>query len=138
MLLDILPFGQFREIEKNIIEATIFEGVELNRQRISQVIAGLDEKYRDERYAILSNRVNRYSHTHESLQALADLPNLAGLAILVYSSISTVAAGIHELYQDNAKVFYSRPAALEWLRQSLMKIDPVGSPKLWRDKSVVS
>lgn len=126
MLLDILPFGQFREIEKNIVEATIFEGVELDRQRIAQVAAGLDERYRNERYAILSNRVNRYSHTHESMQSLAELPNLAGLAILVYSSISTVAAGIHELYQDNAKVFYSRPAAVDWLRQSLAPGDAVG------------
>lgn len=138
MLLDILPFGEFREIEKNIIEATIFEGVELNRQRIDQVVAGLGERFGHERYAILSNRVNRYSHTHESLQALADLPNLAGLAILVYSAVSTVAAGIHELYQDNAKVFYSRPAALEWLRQSLVPADAVAGPELWRDKSAVS
>lgn len=120
MLLDILPFGQFREIEKNIIDATIFEGVEIDRQCIAQIAAGLDERYRNERYAILSNRVYRYSHTHESMQALAELPNLAGLAILVYSSISTVAAGIHELYQDNARVFYSRPAAVEWLRHTLV------------------
>jgi len=138
MLLDILPFGEFREIEKNIIEATIFEGVEINRQRITQVIAGLDERFGHERYAILSNRVNRYSHTHESLQALAELPNLAGLAVLVYSAISTAAAGIHELYQDNAKVFYSRPAALEWLRQSLALVDPAVGPEVWRDKSAIS
>lgn len=138
MLLDILPFGEFREIEKNIIEATIFEGVELNRQRIDLVIAGLDERFGHERYAVLSNRVNRYSHTHESLQALAELPNLAGLAVLVYSAISTVAAGIHELYQDNAKVFYSRLAALEWLRQSLVLVDPADDPELWREKSAVS
>lgn len=119
MLLDILPFGQFREIENNIIEATIFEGVELDSRRSAQIVAALYERYRDERYAILSNRVNRYSHTHESMQILAELPNLTGLAILVYSSVSTVAAGIHELYQDNAKVFYSRPAAIKWLRQTL-------------------
>lgn len=138
MLLDILPFGEFREIEKNIIEASIFEGVELNRQRIDQVVAGLDERFGHERYAILSNRVNSYSHTHESLQALAELPNLAGLAILVYSAISTVAAGIHELYQDNSKVFYCRSAALEWLRQSLVLVEPADAPELWRDKSAVS
>ena len=136
MLLDILPFGQFREIEKNIIEATIFEGVELNRQHIVQLSAGLDETYRGDRYAILSNRVNRYSHTHESMQTLAELSGMTGMAILVYSSISTVAAGIHELYQDNAKVFYSRPAALEWLRHSLLQGDVVGCPEPWREKSV--
>lgn len=134
MLLDILPFGRFREIETNIIEATIFEGVELDRHRIELVFAGLTERYGQERYAILSNRVNRYSHTHESMQALAGLANLGGFAILVYSSISTVAAGIHELYQDNAKVFYSRSAALEWLRQSLLPVGVVAAPELWREK----
>jgi hypothetical protein len=137
MLLDILPFGQFREIEKNIIEATVFEGVELDRQRIAQVAAGLDEWYGNEPYAILSNRVNRYSHTHESMQSLAELPNLSGLAILVYSSISTVAAGIHELYQDNAKVFYSRPAAVDWLRQTLVVVD-AAAPELLLEKRAFS
>lgn len=138
MLLDILPFGQFREIDKNIIEATIFEGVELDRQRTAQIAAGLDERYRNERYAILSNRVYRYSHTHESMQGLAELPNLTGLAILVYSSISTVAAGIHELYQDNARVFYSRPAAVEWLRQTLAPDYTLGGVALPVEKSAVS
>lgn len=138
MLLDILPFGQFREIEKNIIEATIFEGMELNSQHIAQVAAGLDERYPNELYAILSNRVNSYSHTHESMQTLAELPNLAGLAILVYSSISTVAAGIHELYQDNARVFYSRPAAVDWLRQTLAPGEAVSCAEPWQEKSAIT
>lgn len=138
MLLDILPFGQFREIEKNIIEATIFEGVELDHRHIAQVVAGLDELYPQGRYGILSNRVNRYSHTHEAMQALADLPKLAGMAILVYSSISTMAAGIHELYQDNAKVFYSRAAAVEWLRQALAAGGPVEHQVWPRVKTAVS
>lgn len=119
MLLETLPFGQLLEIEKNIVEATIFEGMELNRQHMTQIFMGLDRRYHNERYAVLSNRVYRYSHTHESMQAIAKQSNLAGFAILVYSSISTVAAGIHELYQDNSKVFYSQPAALEWLRERL-------------------
>jgi hypothetical protein len=138
MLLDILPFGQFREIEKNIIEATIFEGVELDRQSIAMVAAGLAEKYRNERHAILSNRVNRYSHTHEAMQALADLPNLSGMAILVYSSISMAAAGIHELYQENAKVFYSHPAAMEWLRLTLTHVDPGFKPGARMEKIACS
>ncbi|NTV15301.1 MAG: hypothetical protein HGA96_15440 [Desulfobulbaceae bacterium] len=137
MLLDILPFGQFLEIEPNIMEATIFEGVEMDRHRIDLVFAGLTERYGQERYAILSNRVNRYSHTHESMQALAGLANLAGFAILVYSSISTVAAGIHELYQDNAKVFYSRTAALAWLRQSLLPLEVTSTSELRREKTAV-
>lgn len=137
MLLDILPFGQFREIEPNIIEATIFEGVEMDRHRIDLVFAGLSEKYGQERYGILSNRVNRYSHTHESMQALAGLANLGGFAILVYSSMSTMAAGIHELYQDNARVFYSRTAALDWLRKSLVQLETTGPSELLREKSAV-
>jgi hypothetical protein len=118
MLLDMLPFGVFREIEPQIIEATIFEGVELDRYKIELILAGLNEKYRKP-YAVLSNRINRYSHTHESMQAVAEERQLKGMAILVYSSISNVAAGIHELYQDNVRVFHVREAALEWLRRIL-------------------
>ncbi len=123
MLLDMLPFGMFREIEPQIIEATIFEGTELDRHKIELVLAGLNEKYHKP-YVVLSNRINRYSHTHESMQALADERQLVGMAILVYSSISNVAAGIHELYQDNARVFHVREAALEWLRR-LLTVDKV-------------
>jgi len=137
MLLDMLPFGSFREIETNIIEATIFEGVELDRHRIDLVVAGLTERYGQGRYGILSNRINRYSHTHESMQALAGLVNLGGFAILVYSSISTVAAGIHELYQENAKVFYARSAAIEWLRLSLAPVDPRVVPEQRRETTVM-
>jgi len=137
MLLDILPFGQFREIEKNIIEATIFEGVELNRKLMVQIVCGLEEMYRNERYAILSNRVNRYSHTHESMQFLAEMPNLTGLAVLVYSSISTISAGIHELYQDNARVFYSRGAAVDWLRASLAGCDLPNGREVERSNAAI-
>jgi hypothetical protein len=116
MLLDMLPFGEFREVEPQIIEVTIFEGVELDRHKIELILAGFNEKYHKP-YAVLSNRINRYSHTHESMQAMADERQLRGMAVLVYSSISNVAAGIHELYQDNVRVFHVREAALEWLRR---------------------
>lgn len=137
MLLDTLEFGQFKEIENNIIEATIFEGVELSRQGMSQIFSALDEKYRNEPYAIISNRVYRYSHTHESMQALSENPNLAGLAVLVDNPIAEVVGSLHELYQDNAKVFYSRGAATKWLRQRLVS-GGVRSGSLWpfREKNL--
>jgi hypothetical protein len=119
-MLDLLPFGQFKEIENNIVEIIIFEGVELNLQRTRQLCAGLAEKYRNERYAILSNRLFRYCHTHESMQTLAENQQLAGFAVLVNNPISAVAGSIHELYQDNSKVFYTRLSAVEWLRQRLV------------------
>jgi len=131
MLLDMLSFGVFREVEPQIIEVTIFEGVELDRYKIELVLAGLNEKYQKP-YAVLSNRINRYSHTHESMQAVADERQLKGLAILVYSSISNVAAGIHELYQDNARVFHIREAALDWLRR-LLEVDEVAKVRIAAD-----
>lgn len=136
MLLDMLPFGEFREIEPQIVEATIFEGVELDRHKIGLVLAGLNEKYRKP-YAVLSNRINRYSHTHESMQALADESQLRGMAVLVYSSISNVAAGIHELYQDNVRVFHIREAALEWLRLTLAA-EKVSLPRVAVDCRVLA
>jgi hypothetical protein len=136
LLLDKLQFGEFREIAPQIVEATIFEGVELDRHKIGLILGGLNEKYRGP-YAILSNRIHSYSHTHESMQALADENRLVGMAVLVYSPISNVAAGIHELYQENVRVFHIRQAALEWLRR-LMPGDPVSPTRLGAEHKAVS
>ncbi len=128
MLLEKFHFGEFREIEPNIIEAIIYEGVELDRLMIETVRAVFNERYRGP-YVILSNRIHRYSHTHDSMLAVADDLRLRGLGILVYSAISSVAAGIHEIYQDNVRVFHVRETALEWLRQALIT-ERIALPRL--------
>ena len=76
---------------------------------------GLLEKYSN-RYALLVNRINHYSHTHASMMRVSRLRNLAGIAILVYEDFAKQVAVIHELYQQNVSVFDDREKAINWLR----------------------
>jgi hypothetical protein len=119
MILDDLTYGTFREIEPNIMEVIIHEGVELRAAHIEQIEKGLVEKYGCP-YACLVNRVNSYSHTHSSMERVAKMQNLTRLAILVYSSIAEHAAKVHQLYQDNLEVFDDREKAIAWLRESIV------------------
>ena len=83
MKLEDLEFGDLKEIEPQIVEVIINEGIVLDGDKIQRIEERLLEKYSN-RYALLVNRKNHYSHTHESMMRVARLRNLAGIAILVY------------------------------------------------------
>jgi hypothetical protein len=119
MLLDSLEFGTFQEIEPNIMEIIIHEGVELRESHIDLIEKGLVERYGCP-YALLINRVNSYSHTHASMQRVAQLQNMTRLAILVHGTVAKHAADVHKLYQENLKVFDDREKAIIWLRESIV------------------
>jgi hypothetical protein len=119
MKLDELPFGTYREIEANIVEIIINEGVELTHEMIEQAEEALLEKYGSDSYGLLVNRINPYSHTVGSMKKVAKMRNLAALAIVVYSDLSKHAAAIHKLYQKNLRVFKNKEEALAWLRTFL-------------------
>ena len=125
MKLEDLEFGAFKEIEPQIVEIIINEGVVLDGEKIQSIEEGLLDKYSD-RYALLVNRINHYSHTHESMMRVSRLRNLAGIAILVYEDFARQVAAIHELYQRNIGVFDDRGKAITWLRNQL-KEEPSGS-----------
>jgi hypothetical protein len=94
------------------------EGVEIDLAKVQMIERGLDELYH-EPYCLLVNRLNSYSHTHDSMEALASFTRLAGLAILVYSDSSRKSAEVHRLYQGNVGVFHTEREALAWLRGKL-------------------
>ncbi len=118
MMLAEFTYGIIREVEPNIMEIIINEGVELSSQHIEQIELGLLEKYSG-LSALLVNRVNSYSHTHESMQKIPELRNIAALAVVVYSDASAHAAKLHGLFQDNVQVFDNKESALVWLRKSI-------------------
>jgi hypothetical protein len=118
MELKDLKFGVFEEAEPQIMEIIINEGVVLDEEKIQKIEEGLLGKYSG-RYALLVNRKNRYSHTHESMMKVARLRNLIAIAILVYKDFAKQAAQIHELYQQNVNIFDDREKALTWLRDLL-------------------
>jgi len=116
--MEDLKFGDFKEIEPEIVEIIINEGVVLDADKIQIIEERLLEKYSN-RYALLVNRINHYSHTHESMMKVSRLRNLAGIAILVYQDFAKQVAAIHELYQRNVAVFDDREKAITWLRNLL-------------------
>ena len=118
MKLEDLEFGDLKEIEPQIVEVIINEGIVLDGDKIQRIEERLLEKYSN-RYALLVNRKNHYSHTHESMMRVARLRNLAGIAILVYEDFAKQVALIHELYQRNIEVFDDRGKAITWLRNVL-------------------
>ena len=118
MKLEDLEFGDLKEIEPQIVEVIINEGIILDGDKIQRIEERLLEKYSN-RYALLVNRKNHYSHTHESMMRVARLRNLAGIAILVYEDFAKQVAVIHELYQRNVVVFDDRGSAITWLRNLL-------------------
>ena len=120
MKLEDLEFGVYKEIEPQIVEVLINEGVILDIDKVQRAEEALLEKYNCQ-YACLVNRINRYSHTHESMGKVAKYRNLAGMAVLVYDEFGRQAAAIHKLYQDNVAVFEDREKAIIWLRNLLKK-----------------
>ena len=115
MLLGNLPFGHFEEIEPNIMEIIIHEGVQLDEKHIEQIEQGLLNLYKDE-YSLLINRKNAYSHGHESLNRVAELKNASAIAIVAYSDASVIAAKMHLLYSNNVHIFTNKLSALNWLK----------------------
>lgn len=120
MKLRNLDFADFKEIEPQIMEIFVHEGVVLDSDKIQRIEKVLLERYSDP-YALLVNRINRYSHTHESMMRVSRLKNLVCIAILVYEDFAKQVAAIHELYQQNVSVFDDRKKAITWLKDSLRK-----------------
>lgn len=118
MILDNLSFAVAQEVAPNIVEIIANEGVEVTDACIEQLEQALIEQYSGA-YAILVNRVNTYSHTHHSMERIAQLKNLAAIAVVVYNSRSAEVASIHRLYMNNIRIFENRYKALIWLRAML-------------------
>jgi uncharacterized protein (DUF2384 family) len=118
MILNNLTFGTFQEIEPNIVEIIVDEGIELSDRHIEQIETGLLEK-NDNSYALLINRLNSYSHTHASMQKVARLKRLVAIAIVVYSDISEQVAKIHQVLQDNVRIYQNKDSAIVWLKETI-------------------
>ena len=119
MILDHLQFGIFREIEPNIMEITIKDGVDLDQAKMSVVAVGLCEKYQKRPYAILANRENAYFHFYESMEVYANLIDLRGVANLVNVKVSAKKTKIEDENPDKIRTFRNRKKAIAWLQKTL-------------------
>ena len=119
MILDLIQFGTFNEIEPNIVEMTIKDGVELDRAKLSVVATGLCEKYHGP-YAILANRHNPYFHTDGSMEIYSNLSNLKGIAYLVREGVSLTSSSAGKA-GDFPHTFHDRAEAILWLKETLAR-----------------
>jgi hypothetical protein len=116
MIIDEIDYQTFHEIESNIMEIVVNEGEEINAERVVQTHEALYEKY-NAPYALLINRINSYSHTHDSLIRISEQKN--AFAIVIYNNSARVAAKIHNLFQSNVEVFDDKQNAIGWLRAAM-------------------
>ena len=119
MILDYLNFGTFKEIEPNILEMTIDDGVELDRAKLTIVAAGLYEKFKKDSYAILANRQNAYFHTNSSMDVYANLKNLKGMANLISCDNSYEEESSPWSLTGLSRTFQHRDEAISWLKDAL-------------------
>ena len=119
MILDHLQFGIFQEIEPNIMEITIKDGVDLDRAKLSVLAVGLCEKYQENPYAILANRENVYFHFYESMEVYANLLNLRGVANLVNVKVLAGKTKVADENPDKIRTFRNREKAINWLKKTL-------------------
>ena len=119
MILDYLNFGTFREIEPNIMEIIIDDGVELDRAKLTIVAAGLHEKFQKKPYAILANRQNVYRHTSSSIEVYRNLKNLKCMANLINNRDRFADEISARVLAGLARSFEHRDEAISWLRKTL-------------------
>ncbi|MDT8335240.1 MAG: hypothetical protein RQ753_06060 [Desulfurivibrionaceae bacterium] len=120
MILDKLQFGTFREIEPDIMEITIKDGVELDRAKLSVVAVGLCEKYQNRPYAILANRDNVFFQFYEAMEVYDNLNNLKGMANLVDDE-NARDIRLKDEKSDKIRTFQDRRKAISWLKTALGK-----------------
>ena len=119
MILDYLNFGTFKEIEPNIMEMIIDDGVELDRAKLTIVAAGFYEKFQKNSFAILANRQNVYFHINSSMDVYANLKNLKGMANLTYFEESDAEESPAKSLAGLARNFQHREEAISWLKETL-------------------
>ncbi len=113
-----LSFGNFNEIEPNVLEIIAHEGAVITKSNIIQLEEYLYEKY-PTKFSLLINRVFSYSHEFGSMEQMSKVKNLAALAIVVQNPSKAEAAKIHKLFVKNVKVFFKKSEAIKWLMKMM-------------------
>lgn len=112
-----IHYAGFYEISNNIMGISIFDGVEIDIGKAKEIGASLTERYGEEPFCILCNRMYRYSYTREALRELGRVENLLGIAVLVHGGVSFGLSQVHKLYQQNVKIFWTQKNAIAWLEE---------------------
>jgi len=122
-----LHFCSIQHREDDICIIEINEGVNLDAQMSNELIDLTDKVMGDKPFALLSNRINSYSLTFEAMSALANMPNLVALAIVVYSDKSQLLIETQNFFlttikERPVKIFNQVNEAIDWLEKEMSKI----------------
>lgn len=111
-----------RDDDIAIIE--IDEGVNLDADMARDLVELTEKELGDRPFALLSNRVHSYSLSFDAMSALANLPNLIALAIVIYSNksqllVETQNFFISTMKKRPVKIFTEMEEAIDWLKGEL-------------------
>lgn len=111
-----------RDDDIAIIE--IDEGVNLDADMARDLVELTEKELGDRPFALLSNRIHSYSLSFDAMSALANLPNLIALAIVIYSNksqllVETQNFFISTMKKRPVKIFTEMEEAIDWLKGEL-------------------
>ena len=131
MQQDILPIAEYRldfctifHRDDDIAIIEIDEGVNLDASMAQKLTDLTEHQVGNRPFALLSNRIHSYSLSFDAMAALANLPNLAALAIVIYSEksqllVETQNFFISTMKKRPVKIFNNMDAAIAWLQEKL-------------------
>ncbi len=123
-------FGQIEFISENIIEIIIKQNIEITLESMDEY-ENLMSKYVSGNYAVLVNRINRYSFTFEATLCVGSAENLKAAAIISYDNNNEPHTenlkSIRHMDNLNIKEFsgleLGREKAIKWLEDQLVTIN---------------
>jgi hypothetical protein len=113
-----LGFGQIIQLEPNLAEVIINEGVEMDMNILGQYHEWIIDNLSAPSF-LLVNKVHPYTYTFEAQQHLADLEKVKAIAMVCYSTMTDKAtrfvAKIPKKHPWQYRTFDNRKSALQWL-----------------------
>lgn len=114
-----------RDDDIAIIE--IDEGVNVDAEMSDEITGLAANVLGDKLIGLLSNRKNSYSLSFDAMEAMAKLPNMIALAIVIYTEksrllIETQNFFISHMKKKPVKIFTDMDEAENWLHEELSKV----------------
>lgn len=122
-----LDFCSISLREDNIAIIEIDEGVNIDADMARQLTELTKSELGGRPFALLSNRIHSYSLSFDAMTDLSNLPNLAALAIVVYSNKSQLLIETQNFFLSTIKnrplkIFNNLDEGIDWLKKEIEKV----------------
>ena len=119
-------FGQIIILKKDLAEFIIKDGIEVNVEQVDEAEVFLKNNLATP-FSLLFNKKNSYSFKFEAQVKMGNYQQLNAVAILCYTesskmSTNSLVKGVPRKIDWNAKIFFDRAEALEWLESQQANI----------------